>query len=119
MSLKMEKQLTRQEIILETALLLQHINDNRKVTGTSTVLAGKDMGIYLTEALLHLQEAVIVQNAEPDDKNSVIHQLQAAGQLDPENAHYEADQIICNFLKDLGFADVVEAYKAIQPKWYA
>ena len=39
--------------------------------------------------------------------------------LDPESAHYEADAVLCEFLKSIGYRDVVEAYEAVEPKWYA
>lgn len=38
---------------------------------------------------------------------------------DPETAHYEADTMLCEFLKSIGYRDVVEAYEAVEPKWYA
>ena len=38
---------------------------------------------------------------------------------DPENAHYEADRILCEFLKGIGYRDIVAAYEAVEPKWYA
>ena len=38
---------------------------------------------------------------------------------DPEGAHGYADSILCTLLTSLGYEDVVEAYNAIQPKWYA
>ena len=37
---------------------------------------------------------------------------------DVELSHYEADQIICNLLNDLGYTDVVKEYNKIS-KWYA
>lgn len=37
---------------------------------------------------------------------------------DVELSHYEADQIICNLLNDLGYTDVVKEYDKIS-KWYA
>lgn len=35
-----------------------------------------------------------------------------------ENGHYEADQILCRLLEELGYSDVVEKYDNIN-KWYA
>ena len=37
---------------------------------------------------------------------------------DVELSHYEADQIICKLLDDLGYNDVVKEYNEIS-KWYA
>lgn len=36
----------------------------------------------------------------------------------PEVVHPEADDILCNILKDLGFEEIVEAYDKV-PKWYS
>lgn len=38
---------------------------------------------------------------------------------DPEAAHSQADGILCELLQALGMHDVVSAYQAIEPKWYA
>lgn len=37
---------------------------------------------------------------------------------DQEMAHIDADSILCNFLTELGYADVVAEYEKIC-KWYA
>ena len=37
---------------------------------------------------------------------------------DIEAAHGDADDILCAFLKVLGYNDIVEAWDAV-PKWYA
>lgn len=37
---------------------------------------------------------------------------------DIENAHAEADHVLCDFLDSMGYSDVVAAYSAV-PKWYA
>lgn len=36
---------------------------------------------------------------------------------DTELAHIQADDILCSFLEELGYSDVVEEYKKIS-KWY-
>lgn len=36
---------------------------------------------------------------------------------DAETAHSEADRVLCDFLMELGYADVVAAYEKIQ-KYY-
>lgn len=45
-----------------------------------------------------------------------LRQEQQSG--DTENAHCEADNILCELLVELGFKDVVAEYDKIQ-KWYA
>ena len=37
---------------------------------------------------------------------------------DPEADHSRADEILCELLESLGFAEVVEAWEKIE-KWYA
>lgn len=37
---------------------------------------------------------------------------------DRESAHVYADEILCEFLKSLGYSDVVEAWDGVG-KWYA
>lgn len=41
-------------------------------------------------------------------------------QLDPDTeiAHHFADDILCDLLKELGYAEVVQEYEKIE-KWYA
>ena len=41
-----------------------------------------------------------------------------AEETDIEDAHIEADQILCDILDMLGYHDIVEAYNSIE-KWYA
>jgi hypothetical protein len=48
-----------------------------------------------------------------------IAALKALDQTDPEAAHYDADEILCKLLTALGHTEVVEAYNAVEPKWYA
>lgn len=44
----------------------------------------------------------------------------AAGCLDdPDDAHYSADAILAEFVRDIGAADVAKAWDDIQPKWYS
>lgn len=40
------------------------------------------------------------------------------GKGDPEIAHVNADEILCELLTSLGFSDVVKEFKKV-PKWYA
>jgi hypothetical protein len=43
---------------------------------------------------------------------------QAINGNNPETDHRIADQVLCEFLTALGFADVVEEYNKVH-KWYA
>lgn len=45
-----------------------------------------------------------------------LTKLRALG--DTEAAHGEADKVLCELLKAMGFGDVVDAWDAID-KWYA
>jgi hypothetical protein len=40
------------------------------------------------------------------------------GKGDPEIAHVNADEVLCELLTSLGFSDVVKEFKKV-PKWYA
>lgn len=56
------------------------------------------------------------------DAKPYLHRLAEAEVLAEtwvDDAHREADNILCEFLTDLGYADVVEAYYNIEPKWYS
>ena len=37
---------------------------------------------------------------------------------DTEGAHYEADELLCKFLKELGMSEIVEKYEKVN-KWYS
>lgn len=41
------------------------------------------------------------------------------GFMDAEGTHSHADDVLCEFLKHLGHNDIVDAWEAVQPKWYA
>lgn len=52
-------------------------------------------------------------------KLKTIEEPQAGNRYrDKENFHIEADDVLCELLKSLGYGDVVEAWEAID-KWYA
>ena len=40
------------------------------------------------------------------------------GTNDPETAHYQADELLCELLTELGYAGVVSRYRSVE-KWYA
>lgn len=50
-------------------------------------------------------------------KEDAIARLKALPH-DPEEAHVEGDQILCDLLVDLGYNEVVEEWEKID-KWYA
>ena len=52
-------------------------------------------------------------------REQAIKALKECSEGDPERAHSRADGVLCDFLKSLGFEDVVEAWDDIYPKWYA
>lgn len=45
-----------------------------------------------------------------------MKELQVQG--DPEAAHSEADNILCELLIELGYAEIIEEWKKVA-KWYA
>jgi len=48
----------------------------------------------------------------------IKERLKSDPDYDEEFAHPDADAVLCDLLKELGFEDVVELYEKI-PKWYA
>ena len=53
------------------------------------------------------------------DRQQAIDALNDASQnMDIEIAHMQADEILCELLRDLGYIDVVDAWEAVE-KWYA
>lgn len=46
-----------------------------------------------------------------------LQEAQAIGEGDPEAAHGIADDVLCNFLEALGYADVVQAFESVK-KYY-
>lgn len=53
-----------------------------------------------------------------ETKRTYLAALVALKCTDPETAHMAADAILCDLLSDLGYDDIVEAFKAVS-KWYA
>ncbi len=52
------------------------------------------------------------------DKQEAIAKLkEQQGNYNQEDAHVEADDILCGLLNTLGYDDVVKEYEAIE-KWY-
>jgi hypothetical protein len=56
---------------------------------------------------------------EPMTRERALRELaREAKNEDTENAHVNADSILCDLLEELGYADVVYAWANVQ-KWYA
>lgn len=51
--------------------------------------------------------------SETDRANILLELAEAAENNDTEAAHYNADDILCEVLVRLGYADIVEAYDKI------
>lgn len=49
---------------------------------------------------------------------SLLEDIQSRRKQDTEMAHREADDVLCDLLCSLGYAEVVKAYNKIE-KWYA
>lgn len=60
-----------------------------------------------------------MQGAAGMTREDAIADLRALyGARDTEQAHVEADAVLCKMLTDLGYADVVRAWEHVK-KWYA
>jgi hypothetical protein len=57
--------------------------------------------------------------AEAIRRNALGHLkvLAEEGESNPAAAHLQADQVLCNLLVGLGYADVVEEWRKV-PRWY-
>jgi len=57
---------------------------------------------------------------EPN-KEEVIRRLKKLQSdfIDTEVGHGKADDILCEFLISLGYADIVREYEKVEKKWYA
>ncbi len=51
-------------------------------------------------------------------EEAISQLMKAEKHWDTEEAHGLADEVLCNFLTDLGYGDVVDAWQRV-PKWYA
>ena len=61
----------------------------------------------------------ITMTREDAIRRNAIERLKALQRLgDPEYAHGEADDALCDLLQAIGYSDVVKEFKAIE-KWYA
>lgn len=55
------------------------------------------------------------------EREDVVRELEKLAELskaDPESAHAQADEWLCDFLSSRGYGDIVNAYENIE-KWYA
>lgn len=52
-------------------------------------------------------------------REQALSELKAAqANSDIESAHGDADDVLCDLLRELGYGDVVDAWLQV-PKWYA
>lgn len=51
-------------------------------------------------------------------ENAILQLKELQGDGDTEADHADADDVLCEFLKALGYADVVEEWEKVS-KWYA
>lgn len=91
--------------------------------------------MYATEGVIEVQEItrrVVPLGPTPPDgpgelRTSAILMLKltakssqdwAHGHGDPESAHVNADKVLCDLLRALGYGDVVDEWEKVE-KWYA
>jgi hypothetical protein len=60
-----------------------------------------------------IRQLIAIQN-RPAEYNSWLQE----SIVDQHAQHAEADKVLCEFLKSLGYEDVVEEYQKIE-KWYS
>ena len=48
----------------------------------------------------------------------IMENLENNPDYDEEDAHIDADEVLCELLREIGFDDIVRMYNRI-PKWYA
>jgi len=48
----------------------------------------------------------------------LVEEIKQCSESDQEMGHIEADGILCDLLKELGYSEVVDAYNELH-KWYA
>lgn len=56
-----------------------------------------------------------------EEKNYYLNEMRTLVKMskhDPEEAHYRADNILCEILDDLGYDEIVDIFNNIE-KWYA
>lgn len=47
-----------------------------------------------------------------------LREAQKVGARDPETGHGDADDVLCELLKAMGYGDVVDEWEKVE-KWYA
>lgn len=64
---------------------------------------------------------IIDSENEPDSENRYLEEMKRAIEIskdDEEQGHGLADTILCDFLKHLGYTEIVNEFEKVQ-KWYA
>jgi hypothetical protein len=80
---------------------------------------GGQVGCAWEEELPHHQHERRGRRMNEEDlEKKYIKKIKKIEDEDQETAHVEADRILCQLLKELGFKKLVKKYQDI-PKWYA
>lgn len=56
-------------------------------------------------------------NMTPEQFKDKMLEIIKTNEDDPENAHPEADDLLCDLLKELGYGEGIKLYKEME-KWY-
>lgn len=59
----------------------------------------------------------LIDEQKINDFKVILREI-SGDDVDVEAAHQDADDVLCDLLTALGFADVVEEWRKV-PKWYA
>lgn len=51
-------------------------------------------------------------------RESFVESLRKCDGRDPEDEHWNAEQLMLIFLRDLGYGDIADAWKAASAKWW-
>jgi polyhydroxyalkanoate synthesis regulator phasin len=66
-----------------------------------------------------VREIVAAGDVSVEKYNQVVEQMQQLEDNDDtEEAHIEADKLLCSFLRELGYDELVDAFEDID-KWYS
>lgn len=61
---------------------------------------------------------MVLNKRQKKIRDKYIALIQSAVSEDPEIGHAKCDDVLCDLLQDLGFAQIVEIYRR-QIKWYS
>lgn len=63
-------------------------------------------------------QTTLVATMTPDEFRSRMQTMANGGNYDNEQAHGDADDLMCEALRSLGYGEGVDIYQSIE-KWYA